>query len=167
LIDTKFGEDCTSLYNGLILSIIFRLADLDYWMNKLVACYLYTKISFFSLLESGNCESSLYFNIWCSSFIRWNGRLISLYGGLLFIVDVSSFDCCCVDSNFDKSKSTIYLLCKVFAWSCIPVQGAILWVVVHPYHFRNHHQDQNLYLAKSYPHMVQVVLEFSFHVSLT
>ena len=61
-------------------------------MKKLDICYLFTKISFaLSILESSDSESSLYFNIWYLGFIMLTGGLISLGGGIGFILDTSSF----------------------------------------------------------------------------
>ena len=56
------------------------------------------------LQESREIEFSLYCNLWCLGFIRLNGRLMDLDGGLAIIINIYSFDC----SRFYFPKLKIY-----------------------------------------------------------
>jgi len=132
-------ESMTSHYIIAWFHVLF--SDLDYWMKKLVAYCLSTKSHFLKfLLQTSDCESSLYFNLWCLNLISWNGGLINLGGGLAFMVDICSFDYCW--SYFLETNYTnLFALGLVFTWNYNLVhQAFFLWVIAHLHHLGNHYQ---------------------------
>ena len=55
---------------------------------------VYKNLNILSLEKSGKYESCLYVILWYLCFMKLNGRLTNLGGGLAFTLDLPSLDCC-------------------------------------------------------------------------